>query len=103
MCFDYSTIVAVWQSAILIMIMCGRVRVSLVLEIKFETDRIKQCESGTDFDQYYYRVFFIFSSTTPSVSYCQKKKKLTLLRKVKCNNLKYDFLCFSVNKFHRKM
>jgi hypothetical protein len=51
MCFDYPTIVAVWQSAILIMIMCGRVRVSLVLEIKFETDRIKQCESGTDFDQ----------------------------------------------------
>jgi hypothetical protein len=32
-----------------------------------------------------------------------KKKISRLLRKVKCGNLKYDFLCFSRNKFHGKM
>jgi hypothetical protein len=73
MCFDYPTIVAVWQSAILIMIMCGRVRVSLVLEIKFETDQIKQCESGTDFDQYYYIVFFIFKYYSLRLILSEKK------------------------------
>jgi hypothetical protein len=32
-----------------------------------------------------------------------KKKNSHLLKKVKCDNLKYDFLYFSRNKFHGKM
>jgi hypothetical protein len=36
---------------------------------------------------------------TPSIPYCKQKKKISqFLRKVKCDNLKYGFLCFFLRK-----